>query len=47
MTCQDTYNYVGFFFFLTRLNHVIDLLDVFQEMLEKKKFCLITTGERE
>lgn len=24
------------FFFLTRLNHVIDLLDVFQEMLEKK-----------
>lgn len=26
-----------FFFFLTRLNHVIDLLDVFQEMLEKKK----------
>lgn len=25
-----------FFFFLTRLNHVIDLLDVFQEMLEKK-----------
>lgn len=37
MTCQDTYNYVGFFFFfLTRLNHVIDLLDVFQEMLEKK-----------